>query len=77
MRGSDILGSLILAFGLGVICGILFSPRSGEETRKILVERMEDNCEKMCDFVTDVGARVRNQVQGYMEELKKDVEESK
>lgn len=77
MNKSGILGSLFLAFGLGVLCGIIFAPRPGEETRKILFDRIEDGCEQIGDFVAYTGARIRSQVNECMEELKKDVEESK
>ena len=77
MNNSNIFSYLCLAFGLGVLCGILFAPRPGEETRKILIDQMEDSYEKACDFITDGAARAKKQVQEYMEDLKERVEEVK
>jgi gas vesicle protein len=74
MKKSEVFGYLILAFGLGAVIGILFAPRKGEETRKILTEKMEDNCKQACDLVTDKVAKFRNQFSDYMEDLKEGIE---
>lgn len=77
MNNSNIFSYLFLAFGLGVLCGFLFAPRPGEETRKILTDQVEEATEKVYDFITDRTARARKQVQEYMEDLKEKVEEVK
>lgn len=74
MKKSEVFGYLILAFGLGAVIGILFAPRKGEETRKILTEKMEDNCKQVCDLVTDKVVKFRNQFSDYMEDLKEGIE---
>ena len=77
MNNFNIFSYLCLAFGLGVLCGILFAPRPGEETRKILADQMEEATDKACDFITDRTARAKKQVREYMEDLKERVEEVK
>ena len=74
MKKSEVFSYLILTFGLGAVIGILCAPRKGEETRKILTEKMEDNCKQVCDLVTDKVAKFRNQFSGYMEDLKEGIE---
>ena len=51
MRCSNALGCTLLIFALGVFAGLLIAPRKGEETRKILRERMEECCNKTCKFI--------------------------
>ena len=76
MKNSDIFGYTLLIFGLGILTGILIAPRKGEETRKILREQMEECCGKACEFITEKAAQVKKQAQKYVEELKKNMEES-
>jgi len=77
MKSSNAFGCTLLIFGLGVLVGILIAPRKGEETRKILKERMEECCSKTCGFITEKTAEVRKQAEKYEEKLKKNMEESK
>jgi len=77
MNNSNIFGHLCMVFGLGVLCGILFAPRTGDETRKILIDQMEDSCEKTCDFVIDKAASIKKNFQEYMDDLKREVEKIK
>jgi len=76
MKSSDSFGFILLVFGLGVLAGILLAPRKGEETRKILKERMEECCSKTCGFITEKTAEVKKQAEKYAEKLKKNMEEA-
>jgi gas vesicle protein len=76
MKGSNTFGHILLIFGLGVLAGILIAPRKGEETRKILRERMEECCSKTCGFISEKTAEVKKQAGKYAETLRKNMEES-
>lgn len=75
MRKSGFFTNFILIFGLGVIIGILFAPRSGEKTRKILSEKIEKGCGNMCTNLTDKMAMFRGRMQEYLNELKEKTED--
>ncbi|OFW61909.1 MAG: hypothetical protein A2Z35_00640 [Actinobacteria bacterium RBG_19FT_COMBO_36_27] len=77
MRCSNAFGRTLLVFALGVFAGLLIAPRKGEETRKILRERMEECCNKTCKFIGEKTTEVKKQAEKYAEKLKKDMEESK
>ncbi len=76
MRGSNTFSHILLIFGLGILVGILIAPRKGEETRKILKERMEECCNKTCEFIGEKTAEVKKQAGKYAEKLKKNMEEA-
>jgi len=75
MNKSGILSNLLLVFGLGVLIGILFAPRSGEKTRKILAEKMENTCGCACTSLIDRLAMLKGRISEYMDELKEKVED--
>ncbi|MGM0366796.1 MAG: YtxH domain-containing protein, partial [Actinomycetota bacterium] len=66
MKKSGILSNLLLVFGLGVLIGILFAPRSGEKTRKMLAEKMEDTCGSTCTNLIDRVAMLKGRINEYM-----------
>jgi gas vesicle protein len=74
MRCSNAFGRTLLIFALGVFAGLLIAPRKGEDTRKILRERMEECCNKTCKFIGERTAEVRKQAGMYAEKLKKNME---
>jgi len=74
MRCSDAFGHTLLVFALGVFVGLLIAPRRGEETRKILRERMEECCSKTCKFIGEKTAEVKKEAGKYAEKIKKDLE---
>jgi len=53
MRYSNVFRHTLLIFALGVFAGLLIAPRRGEETRKILRERVEECCKKTCEFISE------------------------
>ncbi|HEY4695995.1 MAG TPA: YtxH domain-containing protein [Candidatus Hydromicrobium sp.] len=76
MKSCNTFSCTLLIFGLGILAGILIAPRKGEETRKILKERMEECCSKTCGFINEKTAEVKKQAGKYAEKLKKNMEES-
>ncbi|MDD5623002.1 MAG: YtxH domain-containing protein [Actinomycetota bacterium] len=76
MKNCSVFRSTLLVFALGVFAGLLIAPRKGEETRKILRERMEEYCIRTCGFISEKTAEVKKQAGKYAEKLKKDMEES-
>lgn len=62
MKSCSIFRSALLVFTLGVFAGLLIAPRKGEETRKILRERMEECCNKTCGFISEKTAEIKKQV---------------
>jgi gas vesicle protein len=74
MRCSNAFGRTLLIFALGVFAGLLIAPRKGEETRKILRERMEECCNKTCGFIGEKTAEIKKQAGKYAEKLKKNME---
>ena len=74
MRCSNAFRRTLLVFALGVFAGLLIAPRKGEETRKILRERMEKCCNKTCRFIGEKTAEVKREAGKYAEKLKKNME---
>ncbi len=74
MRCSNACCRILLVFALGVFAGLLIAPRKGEETRKILRERMEECCNKTCKFIGEKTVVVKKEAGKYAEKLKKNME---
>jgi len=62
MKKSDIFGFMLLTLGLGIVTGILITPKSGKETRKDLSEKFEKGFEGACDFLTYESGRIKSKV---------------
>ncbi|MDD3819501.1 MAG: YtxH domain-containing protein [Actinomycetota bacterium] len=77
MKNSDVFGYTLLIFGLGVITGLLVAPRKGEETRKILVENIEECRDRTCKFVTEKTSELKKNAEKFEESLRKDLGEIK
>ena len=75
MKNSDVFGYSLLIFGFGVLTGLLIAPRRGEETRKILIENIEDCRDKACRSVRGKTAEIKKNAEKFEESLKKDLEE--
>lgn len=76
--------SIILSFLLGGLTGaalaILFAPRSGQETRDMLSERLREGAERgrgVRDRVVDRGREMVDQATGYVEKQKGSLERQK
>ncbi|MCG9479469.1 MAG: YtxH domain-containing protein [Actinomycetia bacterium] len=76
MKNQRVFTNLLLTFGLGVIAGILFAPRSGEKTRKILAERAEQSIGCACTTLIDKMAMLKGRIGEYLEDMKEKVEDA-
>jgi gas vesicle protein len=52
MKKNDTFGFMLLAFGVGVLAGILLAPNSGNQTRKELSAKIDAFFEEASDFIT-------------------------
>lgn len=67
-RGSEVMNfmaGIVLGGIVGAGAALLFAPRSGEETRKMLKKRAQDMKREVEDF--------KNKVQPKIEEVKREV----
>jgi gas vesicle protein len=60
-RGSNSLLWFLAGLGIGAVAGVLYAPRSGDETRQALRARAEDGRE----FVRDRARLAREQAEGW------------
>jgi gas vesicle protein len=58
-RGANYVAFLILGVGIGAGLALLFAPKSGKETRKLLARHAEDGK----DYVTSMGKGIRKQAE--------------
>ena len=61
-RGSGSLVLFLAGLGIGAVVGLVFAPRSGEETRRYLVEKTGEGKE----YLTGKGKRVRHQAEEFV-----------
>ena len=65
------LGKFVLGAAVGATLGVLFAPRSGKETRKILKEKADDLIQKAKEIdVREVREAIEVKTAEIMEELK-------
>jgi gas vesicle protein len=60
-RGSSSLGWFLAGLGIGAVAGVLYAPRSGDETRQALRSRAEDGRE----FMRNRARQAREQATGW------------
>jgi gas vesicle protein len=53
-------GYFLLGLGIGVAAGILWAPRSGEETRQLLADRAGDGADFLRNRAQDSGEYLKN-----------------
>ena len=66
------LGKFLAGLGIGAGLGILFAPKSGEETRKVLKKKMDEFVAALKDI--DVN-EVKDEFLNKVDEIKKELEE--
>lgn len=59
-KGAYYVTFLFLGVGIGAGLALLFAPKSGKETRKMLARRAEDGK----DYVTSKSKEIRKQAEG-------------
>ncbi|MBS1858971.1 MAG: YtxH domain-containing protein [Acidobacteria bacterium] len=67
------LSSFLLGLGVGVAIGMLFAPKSGEETRKIIKEKAGESGE----FIKQRGAEIKDTASGWVEKGKEAISRQK
>jgi gas vesicle protein len=79
-RGAGTSG-VILSFILGALSGaalaVLFAPRSGEETRELLGEKIRDGAErgrKLRDLAVEKGREVMEDASGFLDKQRETLE---
>jgi gas vesicle protein len=60
------LSSFLLGLGVGVAVGMLFAPKSGEETRKLIKEKAGESGE----FIKQRGSEIKDTASGWVEKGK-------
>lgn len=63
---------VLAGVGIGAAIGVLFAPRKGSETRKIMMDKAEDLMKKVKDIDAE---EVRNEITEKIEEIKKEISE--
>jgi len=60
------LGMLATGIGIGAVTALLYAPKTGKETRKMISRKAEDGM----DFVTEQGREIRKQAEEAFEKGK-------
>ncbi len=63
------LSSFLLGLGVGVGIGMLFAPKSGQETRQIIKEKAEEGTE----FIKQRGSELKDSASGWVDKGKEAV----
>jgi gas vesicle protein len=66
MDDDSKLGYFFLGLGVGVAAGLLFAPKSGEETRRLIRDRAADSG----DYIKKQSSEVRNQASDLLDKSK-------
>lgn len=66
------LGSLLLGASIGAGLGLLFAPRKGSETRKMVSEKLNELCMKVREIDP---AEVRDDIEKRISSIKKELKE--
>ena len=66
MDDDSKLGYFFLGLGVGVAAGLLFAPKSGEETRRLIRDRAADSG----DYLKKQSSEIRNQASDLLDKSK-------
>jgi gas vesicle protein len=66
MDDDSKLGYFFLGLGVGVAAGLLFAPKSGEETRRLIRDRAADSG----DYIKKQSSEIRNQASDLVDKSK-------
>ena len=67
------LGTLLAGAAIGAGLGLLFAPKKGSETRKLLGEKIDELCKKVKDIDYE---DVRIQIEDKITEIKEEISSS-
>ena len=67
------LSCFLVGLGMGIVVGVLYAPRAGEETRELLTHKADEGR----DFVKRRGRELRDQADDYIAKGKETVERQK
>jgi gas vesicle protein len=73
MRWSESISAFVLGLGVGAAIGVLFAPRSGDDTREYILETAKDGV----DRVVAAGQKLTQRAQQGVEEAKGRVRHAK
>ena len=73
MRWSESISAFVLGLGVGAAIGVLFAPRSGDDTREYILESAKDGV----DRVVATGQKLTQRAQQGVEEAKGRVRHAK
>ncbi|MGO8818176.1 MAG: YtxH domain-containing protein [Terriglobia bacterium] len=65
-NGGSQVGFFLAGLGIGAVIALLFAPRSGKETRDMIMQKAEDGA----DFVKTKGDEIRKQAEDAVEKGK-------
>lgn len=65
-NGGSQVGFFLAGLGIGAVVALLFAPRSGKETRDMILQKAEDGA----DFVKTKGDEIRKQAEDAVEKGK-------
>lgn len=63
MKKTQLFWYLLAVFGIGILFGLLYAPRKGNESRKILIDKMQDCYKQSCDFVTSKARELKEDLE--------------
>lgn len=73
MEDDNRISYFFLGLGLGVAVGVLFAPKSGEETRELIRNKANEGA----DFVKRRGSELRDQASGAIDRGKETLQRHK
>ena len=65
-NGTSMIGVFLAGLGIGAVIALLFAPRSGKETRDMILQKAEEGK----DFVKTKGEEIRKQAEDAVEKGK-------
>ncbi len=73
LRWTESISAFVFGLGIGAVLGVLFAPRSGDDTREYILESAKDGV----DRVVAAGQKLTQRAQQGLEETKGRVRQAK
>jgi gas vesicle protein len=71
MEDDNRLGYFFLGLGVGVVAGLLFAPKSGEETRRLIRDRAADSGDYLKKQTSDIKSQASDLIDKSKDQLAK------